>query len=57
MNTLKNIFGFNKKQENNINSNNTIKYNQSEVDGFLVYSNNESINNIKKSNKNIILFI
>jgi hypothetical protein len=51
MDTLKNIFSFKKKDNNNNNSNNTINYNQSEVDGFLVYSNNESINkDIKKSN-------
>ena len=36
MKTLKNIFGKNKKNEKYNSNNNIIKYNQSEVEGFLV---------------------
>jgi hypothetical protein len=48
MKTLKNIFGKNKKNEKYNSNNNIIKYNQSEVEGFLVYSENEPIRNDSK---------
>ena len=52
METLKSIFGFNKKNEINKDSNNNMtKYNQSEIDGFLVFSENEPIKNDDKNNK------
>ena len=54
METLKNIFGI-KKPENRKYSENIIKYNQSEIGGFLVYSENEPIKaNSKKDLNNII---
>ena len=52
MEKLKNIFGLNKKNEINKDSNNNItKYNQSEIDGFLVFSENEPIKNDDKNKK------
>ena len=54
MEKLKNIFS-KKKPEKNNNPENIIKYNQSEVGGFLVYSENEPIKiNSKKELNNII---
>ena len=52
MKTIKNIFGMNKKPEQD----NIITYNQSEFDGFLVYSGNEPIkkDNTQHEIKNII---
>ena len=51
METLKSIFGLNKKNEINKDSNsNMTKYNQSEIDGFLVFSENEPIKNDEKKN-------
>ena len=55
MKALKNIFG-SKKEKLNINPNGSIaKYNQSEVDGFLVLSSNEPIkkNNGLNDNSNL----
>ena len=46
MQKLKDIFGLNKKNELNKDSNNNVvKYNQQDVDGFIVYSENQSIKN------------
>ena len=54
MKKLKNIFG-KKKFETIKNSENIIKYNESEVEGFLVYSENEPIkDDAKKEIINII---
>lgn len=55
METLKNIFGKNKKNEKSNANKDIIKYNQSEVEGFLVYSENEPIkNDTKKEFKDFI---
>ena len=43
METLKKIFGKNKKNEKSNANKDIIKYNQSEVEGFLVYSENGRI--------------
>jgi len=58
MQKLKDIFGLNKKNELNKDSNNNIvKYNQHDFDGFLVYSENESIKNDNNNNKEYKDFI
>ena len=58
MQKLKDIFGLNKKNELNKDSNNNVvKYNQQDVDGFIVYSENHSIKNDNNNNKEYKDFI
>ena len=58
MRKLKDIFGLNKKNELNKDSNNNlVKYNQQDVDGFIVYSENQSIKNDNNNNKEYKDFI
>ena len=58
MQKLKDIFGLNKKNELNKDSNNNVvKYNQQDVDGFIVYSENQSIKNDNNNNKEYKDFI
>ena len=54
MEKLKNIFS-KKKVDKSKNSENIVKYNQSEVEGFLVYSENEPIKNDSKKDFNNII--
>jgi hypothetical protein len=54
MEKLKNIFN-KKKSEKSNNSENIIKYNQSEIGGFLVYSENEPIKAKSKKGLNNII--
>lgn len=52
MKKLKNIFGPKKEKKSKNTNGNLVKYNQSEVDGFLVFSQNEPIKNNKNLNDN-----